>query len=69
MADGGHFITLISFPLFTIARNFSVPATLAVIGNILERLDAGGSGMTLLPTEHPLFLSYVDMPADLPLAE
>ena len=52
-----HFL---SSPLLGTSRRLP---PLAIIGNILEQLDAGGSGMTMLPTEH-LFLSYRDTPTD-----
>jgi hypothetical protein len=37
-ADGGHFITLIPFPLFTGAGDVSAPASLSIVRNILEQL-------------------------------
>jgi len=37
-ADGGHFITLIPFPLLTVAGVVSMPSSLASLRNILEQL-------------------------------
>lgn len=37
-ADGGHFITLIPFPLFTAAGDVSAPASLPIVSNVLEQL-------------------------------